>query len=138
MNRLTVLFDERCGLCTRAQSWLREQPLWVPLEFVGAGSDETARRFPQLERQDLQSELHVVDDAGNVYRGSSAWILCLWATRRYRVLSHRLALPGNQHLLRRFVEEISRRRHGLSRILDPFLGREDCGDGNACDARNLP
>ena len=135
VQSLTVLFDDRCGVCSRAHQWLRGQATWVPLEFVGAWSDEARRRFPGLERQQLLAELHVVDDAGRVYRGAKAWIMCLWATRAHRVLSHRLARKGNERRLRGLVAAISGRRHGLSRLLGAY--RQDDA-APACDARNLP
>ena len=89
MRSLTVLYDARCGLCSNARRWLEGQPQIVPLELLAADSAEARRRFPSLAETEPE-ELVVVTDEGDVYRGSHAWIVCLWALRDYRELADRL------------------------------------------------
>jgi predicted DCC family thiol-disulfide oxidoreductase YuxK len=116
VRALTVLYDARCGLCSSARRWLLNQRQLVPLEFVAAGSDEARRRFPTLAEAE-PSELVVVSDDGDVYRGPSAWIACLWALEAYRNWSFRLAGPTLLPLARHAFEWVSTRRHSLSRTL---------------------
>jgi predicted DCC family thiol-disulfide oxidoreductase YuxK len=118
MERLTVLYDAGCGLCTSARRWLERQPAFVPLEFVPAGSAEARGRFPGLPHPDPPEELVVVDDEGGVYRGDAAWILCLYALEEYREWSFRLARPGlGTGLARAAFAWISHNRRALSRSL---------------------
>lgn len=63
---LTVLFDARCGLCTRARHWLERQSALVPLEFVPAASPEARMRFPGLDPAATLDDLTVVGDDGEV------------------------------------------------------------------------
>jgi predicted DCC family thiol-disulfide oxidoreductase YuxK len=116
VRRLTVLYDARCGLCSTARRWLEGQRQIVPLELLPAASPEAHRRFPSLGTGEPE-ELVVVSDEGDVYRGSHAWIVCLWALEEYRDWSFRLASPSLLPLARHVVEWVSTRRHGLSRAL---------------------
>lgn len=91
VHRLTVLYDAECSLCSFLRDWLVRQAQLVELEFVPAGSEEAARRFPGLGS--TLDEITVVGDGGQVYREAAAWIAVLWALREYRRLAHRLSTP---------------------------------------------
>ena len=62
---------------------MRQQDALVPIQFVESRSSEAQRRFPQLP----VDELAVVADTGEVWLGTRAWIVCLWALRGYRDLA---------------------------------------------------
>ena len=117
MRQLTVLYDETCGLCRRARAWLEDQPSYLTLEFVAAGSPRARARYPGLSREELLAELCVVAEDGRVWKGASAWVLCLWSLRRYRGLAMQIARPGQLELARRFVGAVSRNRYRLSDML---------------------
>ena len=117
MRRLTVFYDDSCGLCRRARGWLEGQPSYVELDFVAASSDEARTRCRELSRADLMSELCVLADDGRMWQGASAWVMCLWALRRYRGWAMSIAEPGRMALARRFVGAVSRNRHRLSDFL---------------------
>ncbi|MFD5076019.1 thiol-disulfide oxidoreductase DCC family protein [Streptomyces sp. NPDC058371] len=97
---LTVLYDAQCSLCTFLRDWLVKQRQLVPLRLVPAGSAEARARFPGLTHRATLDEITVVGDAGQVYRGSAAWIVCLWALREHRPLAHRLSTPAGARLAR--------------------------------------
>ena len=98
VHRLTVLYDAGCSLCSFLRDWLVRQPQLLELEFVPAGSEEAARRFPGLGS--TLDEITVVGDGGQVYRAAAAWIVVLWALREYRPLAHRLSTPTGMVLAR--------------------------------------
>ena len=52
----------------------------------------------------------VLADDGGLYRGPKAWIMCLWALKRYRARAHRLASPGLWPLAKSTIDWISRNR----------------------------
>lgn len=97
---LTVLYDARCSLCVFLREWLGRQRQLVPLDFVAAGSEEARRRFPSLDHRATLEEITIVGDGGQVYRGSAAWVVCLWALREHRPLAHRLSTPAGAGLAR--------------------------------------
>jgi predicted DCC family thiol-disulfide oxidoreductase YuxK len=117
MERLTVLYDARCGVCASARRWLELQPALVALDFVPAGTEQARRRFPGLQHPDPPEELVVVDDEGGVYRGEDAWILCLYALEDFREWSFRLAGQHLRPLARAAFAWLSRNRRGLSQRL---------------------
>lgn len=92
--RLTVLYDDQCPLCRTFSGWLGRQPLLVPLELVPAGSEAARRRFPDLDHARTLEEISVVSDAGEVWEGAHAWVMCLWATAAHRPLAESLARPS--------------------------------------------
>ncbi|MEU9476356.1 DUF393 domain-containing protein [Streptomyces sp. NPDC048191] len=97
---LTVLYDAECGLCTHLRDWLVRQPQLVPLDLVPANSDLARARFPGLDHSATLDEVTVVGDSGQVYQGSRAWIVVLWALREQRPLAHRLSTPYGARLAR--------------------------------------
>lgn len=117
MEKLWVIYDSRCGFCVSCRAWLERQPAYLPLEFLPARSEATASLFPGLERPDAPEELTVVSDEGEVWRGSKAWLLCLWALAEYREWAERLSSPALLPLTREFFEFVSRNRAGISRRL---------------------
>jgi predicted DCC family thiol-disulfide oxidoreductase YuxK len=114
---LYVLFDAECALCQRCRHWLARQPAYIRLEFIPLQSPELSRRFPGIEALKPSEQLLVVSDAGAVYRGASAWIMCLYALRDYREWSQRLAAPALLPWARRVCELLSQHRLSFSRAL---------------------
>ena len=82
MDRLYILYDAHCGLCSWAKRWLMRQSMLIDLRFIPAGSATALRLFPGLDRAgEPPDELVVVSDQGAVYRNGSAWIMCLFCAR---------------------------------------------------------
>ena len=119
MRALVVLYDPRCDLCCRIRGWLGSQPKYVELEFVPAGSEEARRRFPRLDHEGTFTDLTLVSDRGEVYRGAKAWLMCLWALREYRGWSLRLGSPELMPVARRFIAWVSRHRFRVGSFLGP-------------------
>src|SRR4051812_19899664 len=118
MNRLYVLYDANCGLCSSVREWVQDQAQLVAMEFVAANSPQAAVMFPSLSRPGQRpEELIVVDDGGGVYREGHAWIMCLYGLADYRALSLRLASPSLLPLARKAFSFLSKRRGALSELL---------------------
>jgi len=92
---------------------LETQDQLTSLEFLAAGSEAARRRFPDIDHEVSLEELVVIADNGAIYRGSKAWIMCLWALRDYRELSFRLASPEWLPVAQRAVAWISAHRTRL-------------------------
>lgn len=143
MNALDVFYDDSCGLCRRCRAWLAGQVQIVPLRFIPLGGCEARRRLEGLVPPPDGEELIVVSDRGDVYRGSAAYLMSLWALRDYRPWAHRLAHPRLLPLARRAFDVLSSKRHTLSRLLGADAGLEQlvaaiddrsepCAGGAAC------
>lgn len=110
---LTVLHDPGCPLCSRFRSWLESQPLLVPLRLVPAGSPQARSLFPTLDHERTLREITVVGDDGAVWTQEHAWVMCLWATRRFRAMAERLAHPAWLPLARGAAASAAGVRHLL-------------------------
>lgn len=88
---LTVYFDGECSFCCRVARWLDAQPKLVPLGCVAAQSG--AARGCSLSLAEMLEKVTVTASDGALYRGTDAWIIVLWALRRYRRWSLRFATP---------------------------------------------
>lgn len=121
MNRLYVLYDARCGLCRRAKTWVTQQPAYVPVFFMAAGSEEARQAFPSLRMPDPPEELIAISDEGHVYRNEGAWIMCLYALVETREWSLRLASPWLRPLARQAFTAVSHERSRIS----SWLGLDD-------------
>ena len=119
MERLTVLYDEQCAVCRRARNWILSQSTHVPLELLAAGSPAARARYAEVPL--VGQELVVVDDAGQVWSGPDAFVMALWATKRYRPWSYRLSGQALGPVAEQFFTMVSKRRHGWSR----FFNEED-------------
>jgi predicted DCC family thiol-disulfide oxidoreductase YuxK len=117
MRRLYVLYDSRCELCCRLRKWLSDQEAWLELKTIPAGGEEARRLFPGLEAIASADDLVVVSDQGEVYLGNRAWIMCLFALKRYQRLACRLAHPLLLPLARHAYQALSKNRHLMSRWL---------------------
>lgn len=120
MKKLYVLYDHTCGLCCRAARWLREEPKYVEIEALPANSPRAGAMFPSLcgdAAGGAPGEVLAISDTGDVYRGTAAWIMCLYALRRHRALALRLARPGWQPMVSVAIGMLSEHRGGLSRLL---------------------
>lgn len=112
MRCLTVIYDPECGLCSRIGRWLRTEPRWIPLRILSV--DQAKQVYPALMAQ-VAGELVAVSDQGAVYLGDHAWLTCLHALKRYRVLARRLARPPLLPLARQAFKFVSSNRYRFSK-----------------------
>jgi predicted DCC family thiol-disulfide oxidoreductase YuxK len=113
---LTILYDPSCGFCVSCRRWLERQPAYLPLQFVPAGGAAALALYPELAGE-AREELTVVSNDGLVYRGASAWIMCLWALCEFREWAQRLSSPALLPYARQAFELLSRNRKTLSNKL---------------------
>lgn len=119
---LTVLFDPGCALCRRCRDWMLEQPAYLTLTFLACTGEVARARYGDIPW--LGNELVVVSEAGEVWAGPAAFLMCLWALVGWREWSIRLASPALAPLAQRFFHLVSSRRAGIAALLE-----RECSDG---------
>jgi predicted DCC family thiol-disulfide oxidoreductase YuxK len=117
MQRLYILYDPHCGLCSCARRWLARQPAFLDLTFIPSGTEQAVTLFPGLAHRDQVEELVVVSDDGAVYRDGRAWIMSLYALEDYREWAMRLSHPLLMPLARQAFALLSKHRQRISRWL---------------------
>lgn len=117
MMTLHVLYDHTCGLCCSAAHRLAAEPAYLKLFFLPLASMQAQERFGTAIGPPPHNQVIVIADTGEIYRGTSAWLMVLYALRRYRGLSISLSRPGWRPLVERAIQIISRRRATLSELL---------------------
>lgn len=116
MKAISVFYDARCGMCRSVKTWLEQEPKFVALHFVPYDSRLAASLFPKISDWQPEREILALSDEGGLYRGAGAWILCLWATVRYREWSLRLARPALRPYAEKLCRVISQNRRRFSRL----------------------
>ncbi|MFE4249301.1 thiol-disulfide oxidoreductase DCC family protein [Streptomyces sp. NPDC056910] len=135
VRRLILLYDAQCPLCTFLRNWLARQRQLVPLDLVPAGSEEARRRCPGIDHISTLSEITLVGDSGQIYRGPAAWVVTLWALSEYRPLSHKFSTPAGARLARAAVLAAAkyRRTHRDQQVRKAGGGAYRRADGWAYD-----
>ncbi len=108
---LTVLYDASCRACCRAKRWLETEPKWIAVEFIGARTPHARRRFPSVaaaNETEPCDPITVIASDGSIYRHDKAWLICLWALRRYRRWALKLGTPELLPSARKFINGVSR------------------------------
>ncbi|MER5731097.1 DCC1-like thiol-disulfide oxidoreductase family protein [Streptomyces sp. NPDC002138] len=100
VRRLVVLYDAHCSLCRHIRNWLLSQRWLVPLALIPAGSQAAWQRFPRLDHASTLREITVVGDGGQVWTGTDAFIVVLWALVEHRPKANWLATPAGRPFAR--------------------------------------
>ena len=124
MDSLTVVYDETCELCRRCRHWLSVQELLIPVDFLAAGSRAARERYEHLDWYKV--ELMVVAEDGRAWVGPAAFLMCMWATKRYRRLAHRFRSPALAPMVETFFRGLSSHRS----LVSGMLMEHRCDDGN--------
>jgi predicted DCC family thiol-disulfide oxidoreductase YuxK len=121
VQRLTVLYDDDCGLCRwtadrlRAMDRRRRLEL-IPLQHAGRHAER-----PELARLaaggTLTEQIHVVRDDGRIRAGGAAMLEILDALPGGRILRPWTRLPGVARIVEAVYRRIARNRAVVSRLL---------------------
>lgn len=122
-RHLTVLYDAQCPLCVHIRHWLLSQRWLVPLRLLPAASAAARERFPQLDHASTLREITVIGDSGQVWTGTDAFIVCLWALTEHRPRAYWLATPAGRPFAKAAMHTAAKWREAV---------RDDSGEP-ACD-----
>ncbi|CAG7601007.1 DCC1-like thiol-disulfide oxidoreductase family protein [Actinacidiphila bryophytorum] len=120
LRGLTVLYDPHCRVCAFVGGWLAGQRKLIPLRLVPVGSGQARRLFPALDHDGAtRREITAVGDAGQVYVGDSAWVVCLWALADHRALAHAMSTPSGRRLARAAMLGVAKYRNAQAPEASP-------------------
>src|SRR5262245_528199 len=114
MKQLKVFFDEDCPFCLKVAERLSKEQWYFPVEMLPMRAAVKTAGFRHLAPHVTAGRFVCEDAEGNIYLDTNARLMVLYASRRYRSLSFRLAAPGLRNLVGVLFEYISNRRDVLS------------------------
>lgn len=136
ITELIVLYDAECTFCRGCAAWLSREPSYIPLRVIPRRSPEALALLGGSG--DGDDDLVAVTRDGDVYRGDAAFIICLYALRRYRSLSLTLGLPSLRPLARKAFALLSRNRSILGLFTGQELRSPDSCAEDFCQIRHEP
>lgn len=110
----TVIFDGRCRFCRGQIGILRACDPSRSLRFVSLHDPAVGRDFPEIPRDDLMAQMHVVDARGRIHGGVGA---VRYLARRLPLLwpvALPLHIPGSSPLWRSLYRFIARHRYRIA------------------------
>ena len=123
VSSYTVIYDARCGVCSRSVAWLKRQKADQPLRFLASDSEEAVRLVPVRP----PNQMAIVSPTGEVLLGSDGWIGCMSTLPRYRMIASVMAWPVVNPFVRLGYGIVARNRLRISAM----LGRK----ADACEIR---
>ena len=112
--RDTVLFDGTCRFCRGQIAILRRLDLTGRLAFTSLHDSRVARDFPEISREQLLTQMYVVDRSGRAHGGVEA---VRYLSRRLPLLwplAIPLHVPGSSPLWRWLYAFVASRRYGIA------------------------
>jgi len=90
---------------------------------MAASDAEVEERYGHLPWYRI--ELMVVTDTGVAWVGPEAFVMCLWATRKWRSTSYRISGRAFRPLAEKFFHTLSANRSVVSGMLTPHRCESD-------------
>ncbi|MET3983392.1 DCC1-like thiol-disulfide oxidoreductase family protein [Streptomyces sp. PvR034] len=119
VQKLVVLYDAQCPLCVHIRNWLLTQRCLVPLALIPAGSQGARYRFPRLDHAATRREITVIGDRGQVWTGTDAFIVTLWALAEHRPKANWLATATGRPFARATMLAAAAWRGAVRSAQDP-------------------
>ncbi|MEM7146033.1 MAG: DCC1-like thiol-disulfide oxidoreductase family protein [Verrucomicrobiota bacterium] len=115
---LHIFYDPQCGLCQKCRTWLESQATFFPLHFTPWDTPEARTLCPKLDTFEPWKEIVVMTDDHRIYQGATSWVMCLYATVKFRPLALKLAQPALLPFAKQICHLVSKNRYRLSSLLN--------------------
>lgn len=125
-NRLIIIYDGHCVLCTRTVARLMKLRTTVDIESIPLQDERTFTILPDgYDYNLLDKEIHVIDmSSGRIIRGAEAIVYVMMKLPSLRYVSMMYRIPGMKWLASRIYQWIAKRRYDL------FGKTDECDSGH--------
>ncbi|WP_144935990.1 thiol-disulfide oxidoreductase DCC family protein [Paenibacillus sp. 32O-W] len=123
-QRLILLYDAHCVLCRRTVDTLSRLEVGSELIMLPYQEAEISQLPEGLTLEQLQSQLHVIDEQNEVYRGAEAVCRIMSKVKGWRWIAVLYRIPFLRPLADRIYKWIADNRYKL------FGRNEDCESGS--------
>jgi len=115
---LLVFYDHECNFCINMINWLGKSATYIPFQFVKLASLPNYLTNKTLNNElEYNKELVVIDSQGAIYLNEKAFIMCLFALKKYRHWAIRLSKPYLMPLTKQACSLLSAHRSSLTHLL---------------------
>ncbi len=121
-EQATLIYDGSCPLCSGAIGWIRENEIENSFTLLLCQAEETASRFPDIERAACMNAMHLVLPDGTVLVGEQALPEVFTRLKHYRFAVLLFKLPGARTISRVSYQWFADRRYKIAAILSHFMG----------------
>jgi len=125
-NRLIIIYDGHCVLCTRTVARLMKLRTNSVIESIPLQDERTIKLLPNGYGQDqLNKEIHVIDMSnGHIVRGADAVVYVMTRLPSFRLVSVMYRIPGMKWLASHIYRWIAKHRYEL------FGKTDECDSGH--------
>ena len=123
-NADIVIYDGHCRFCTNSVRRLHDLA-GGRLAFLSLHDNEVAQRFPQLTHDQMMAEMFVVDRAGTIREGATAFRYLTRRLPRLWALAPMLHIPFSLGVWKFLYRQVARRRY--------LWGETDDCESGSCD-----
>jgi len=106
-----VLYDGRCRICTAGADRIRRLDTLGRFEILSLHEPEVAARFPEIRKEDVLAEMHVVKPDGSIAKGHAAVREVLHELPRWKWLSLAWLIPSFPFFADRGYKWVARNRY---------------------------
>ncbi|MEX2105204.1 MAG: DUF393 domain-containing protein [Bacilli bacterium] len=119
-NRLIIIYDGQCVLCTRTVVKLMALRTTAIIESIPLQDERTTILLPEGYNRDLlDKEIHVIDISnGHMIRGADAIVYVMTKLPSLRFVSIMYRIPGMKWLSSRIYQWIAKHRYDLFGKID--------------------
>ncbi len=122
---VTLYYDGNCPLCMKEVNHLSSMNGKGQLILVNIKDDGFAEKHPEFDLEKMDQSIHASLGDGRIVTGVDA-TLAAWEAVGLGCLIAPLRWPGVALLADWGYSVFARNRHGISRHLAPFLGKNPC------------
>jgi predicted DCC family thiol-disulfide oxidoreductase YuxK len=127
-NRIIIIYDRHCMLCTRTVARLMTLRTTTNIESIPLQDERAAALLPEGYTEDqLSKEIHVIDMLnGLIFHGAEAMIYVMTKLPSLRFIAIIYRIPGMKWLASRIYRWVAKHRYDL-------FGRTDDCDSGYCE-----
>lgn len=125
-NRLILIYDGHCVLCTRTVARIKSVRLATMIESIPLQDERVIEFLPVgYDRDQLDREIHVIDMSnGLINRGADAVVYVMTKLPSLRFVAWMYQIPGMKWLASRIYRWVAQNRYKL------FGKTEQCDSGH--------
>jgi predicted DCC family thiol-disulfide oxidoreductase YuxK len=125
----TLIYDGKCPVCSGTVKWISEHEISGSFEMVACQSEKRGALYPEVNRSDCMTAMHLVLSDGTVLVGEQALPRIVSRLRGYRFAAPLFRLPGAPTLSRIAYRWFADRRYRIAAFLSHLAGsRARAGD----------